>query len=310
MRRLARPGRSIRTRRGARKPRSPRPSGRPTTRTIEAGNLMPSELNRGDNRRGPRRPAGPATAMTIRKAAIWRRRQLGYFGGLFAKGLGFGLPGAPKDEVGNLYKEPPRDGLDCARRPATRRRRRRALRRHQARPSNRARRQSLISPWVSLGIDRQRLDRGLAVSCGALPFPAGYDGPIQPRGPLVPHDLEARFRFCAPPLWRSHGCRRPRPAAGPDVAHFTLANGLEVVVIPDHRTPVVTHMVWYRVGAADETPGKIGPRPFPRTSDVQGHREEPARAVLADRRHHRRPGERLHVERLHRLFPAHRRASS
>jgi len=38
-------------------------------------------------------------------------------------------------------------------------------------------------------------------------------------------------------------------ASGPDVAHFTLGNGLEVVVIPDHRTPVVTHMVWYRVGA-------------------------------------------------------------
>jgi zinc protease len=45
---------------------------------------------------------------------------------------------------------------------------------------------------------------------------------------------------------------------GPEVSHFTLANGLEVVVIPDRRTPVVTHMVWYRVGAADETPGKSG----------------------------------------------------
>jgi zinc protease len=45
---------------------------------------------------------------------------------------------------------------------------------------------------------------------------------------------------------------------GPDVSHFTLANGLEVVVIPDRRTPVITHMVWYRVGAADETPGKSG----------------------------------------------------
>jgi zinc protease len=42
------------------------------------------------------------------------------------------------------------------------------------------------------------------------------------------------------------------------VSHFTLANGLDVVVIPDHRTPVVTHMVWYRVGSADETPGKSG----------------------------------------------------
>jgi zinc protease len=47
-------------------------------------------------------------------------------------------------------------------------------------------------------------------------------------------------------------------AAGPDIADFKLANGLEVVVIPDHRTPVVTHMVWYRVGGADETPGKSG----------------------------------------------------
>jgi len=47
-------------------------------------------------------------------------------------------------------------------------------------------------------------------------------------------------------------------ADGPDVSHFILANGLEMVVIPDHRTPVVTHMAWYRVGSADETPGKSG----------------------------------------------------
>ena len=39
---------------------------------------------------------------------------------------------------------------------------------------------------------------------------------------------------------------------------FRLANGMEVLAIPDHRAPVVTHMVWYRVGAADETPGKTG----------------------------------------------------
>src|ERR1700685_3491331 len=41
-------------------------------------------------------------------------------------------------------------------------------------------------------------------------------------------------------------------------AMFTLANGLQVVVIPDHRTPVVTQMIWYKVGSADETPGKSG----------------------------------------------------
>jgi len=39
---------------------------------------------------------------------------------------------------------------------------------------------------------------------------------------------------------------------------FTLGNGMEVVVLPDHRAPVVTHMVWYKVGAADEAPGKSG----------------------------------------------------
>jgi len=41
-------------------------------------------------------------------------------------------------------------------------------------------------------------------------------------------------------------------------ASFTLPNGMQVVVIPDHRTPVVTQMVWYKVGSADETPGKSG----------------------------------------------------
>jgi zinc protease len=44
----------------------------------------------------------------------------------------------------------------------------------------------------------------------------------------------------------------------PEIGHFTLANGLEVVVVPDRRAPVVTHMVWYKVGAADETPDKSG----------------------------------------------------
>ncbi|MBV9590738.1 MAG: insulinase family protein [Hyphomicrobiales bacterium] len=42
------------------------------------------------------------------------------------------------------------------------------------------------------------------------------------------------------------------------ISRFRLANGLDVVVIPDHRTPVVTHMIWYRAGAADEPRGKTG----------------------------------------------------
>ncbi|MDX2266388.1 MAG: pitrilysin family protein [Hyphomicrobiales bacterium] len=37
-----------------------------------------------------------------------------------------------------------------------------------------------------------------------------------------------------------------------------LENGMDVVILSDRRAPVVTHMVWYRVGAADEPPGKSG----------------------------------------------------
>ncbi len=48
------------------------------------------------------------------------------------------------------------------------------------------------------------------------------------------------------------------PAPSTLAFHGKLDNGLEVVVVPDHRAPVVTHMVWYRVGAADEPQGKSG----------------------------------------------------
>ena len=47
-------------------------------------------------------------------------------------------------------------------------------------------------------------------------------------------------------------------ASGMNVETFTLRNGMDVVVIPDHRMPVVTHMVWYEIGAADEVAGKSG----------------------------------------------------
>ena len=33
---------------------------------------------------------------------------------------------------------------------------------------------------------------------------------------------------------------------------------MQVVVVPNHRVPVATHMVWYKVGAADEPLGKSG----------------------------------------------------
>jgi zinc protease len=45
---------------------------------------------------------------------------------------------------------------------------------------------------------------------------------------------------------------------GPAITQAKLANGLDIVVIPDRRAPVVTHMVWYRNGSADDPPGKSG----------------------------------------------------
>ncbi|RWG79898.1 MAG: insulinase family protein [Mesorhizobium sp.] len=49
-----------------------------------------------------------------------------------------------------------------------------------------------------------------------------------------------------------------RAAEDAEVKDFLLDNGMEVVVIPDHRAPIVTHMVWYKIGSADEPPGKSG----------------------------------------------------
>ncbi len=56
----------------------------------------------------------------------------------------------------------------------------------------------------------------------------------------------------APPLLT------PASAKVFDPQTFTLKNGMQVVVIRNPRAPVVTHMVWYKVGAADEPPGQSG----------------------------------------------------
>ena len=50
----------------------------------------------------------------------------------------------------------------------------------------------------------------------------------------------------------------PSYAAAPAITQFTLPNGMAVVVIPDHRAPVVTQMIWYKVGGMDDPPGHSG----------------------------------------------------
>ena len=61
-------------------------------------------------------------------------------------------------------------------------------------------------------------------------------GPVLADSPVLPNTKPAEFK----------------------VTDFLLDNGMEVVVIPDHRAPIVTHMVWYKIGSADEPPGKSG----------------------------------------------------
>lgn len=55
----------------------------------------------------------------------------------------------------------------------------------------------------------------------------------------------------ATPLWAEQEQRE-------EVTTFTLDNGMDVVVIEDHRAPVVQHMLWYRAGSADEPVGSSG----------------------------------------------------
>jgi zinc protease len=64
--------------------------------------------------------------------------------------------------------------------------------------------------------------------------------------------------------------------AAPQISDFVLDNGLQVVVIPDRRAPVVTHMLWYKVGSADEEPGKSGIAHFFEHLMFKGTKKHPA----------------------------------
>jgi zinc protease len=69
----------------------------------------------------------------------------------------------------------------------------------------------------------------------------------------------------------------PQGAAKPGFGAegFTLGNGLEVVVIPNHRVPAVTQMVWYKAGGADEPRGKSGIAHFLEHLMFKGTKEVP-----------------------------------
>lgn len=67
----------------------------------------------------------------------------------------------------------------------------------------------------------------------------------------------------------------------PGVSAFRLGNGLELVVIEDHRAPAVTQMIWYKVGAADEVAGKSGLAHFLEHLMFKGTKTVPSGAFSA-----------------------------
>jgi zinc protease len=77
------------------------------------------------------------------------------------------------------------------------------------------------------------------------------------------------LRTDAAPFGRTEG-------SGPEVSSFALDNGLDVVVIPDRRVPVVTHMVWYRNGSADDPLGQSGIAHFLEHLMFKGTERHPA----------------------------------
>ena len=48
------------------------------------------------------------------------------------------------------------------------------------------------------------------------------------------------------------------PTRAETAATFTLPNGLQIVVLPDHRLPIVSHVLYIKAGSADDPPGQSG----------------------------------------------------
>ena len=67
----------------------------------------------------------------------------------------------------------------------------------------------------------------------------------------------------------------PASAKQFDAETFTLANGLQVVVVPFHRAPAVTQMLWYKAGAYDDPPGRSGIAHFVEHLMFRGTKETP-----------------------------------
>ncbi len=87
---------------------------------------------------------------------------------------------------------------------------------------------------------------GLGAACFAVSWAMGAEAPL----PLAPPVEKIVLPLPAAAE------TEPAPAAG--IHDFTLENGLRVVVLTQPNAPAVTHMLWFRVGATDDTAGRSG----------------------------------------------------
>ncbi len=81
----------------------------------------------------------------------------------------------------------------------------------------------------------------------------------------------SRFVVCALLLFGAEA-----RAAAPKTFQFVMPNGLQVVVVPDHRAPVFTQMIWFKTGAMDDPPGVSGLAYFLEHMMFRGTRTLPA----------------------------------
>src|SRR5689334_13767613 len=101
---------------------------------------------------------------------------------------------------------------------------------------------------AAAGLTGSRLRFALSACCVAAALCAA--GPALPQGAATTKSANrAKLSQPAP--------ANPRQT-GNNTFQFALANGMQVLVIPDHRAPVATQMLWFRVGAVDDPPGLSG----------------------------------------------------
>ena len=110
---------------------------------------------------------------------------------------------------------------------------------------------------------------------------AGLTGSRIALAPLRDRRVAALLPRPMPPTAPSCPSRRPQSApAGNSTFQFALQNGMQVVVIPDHRAPVVTQMLWFKVGAVDDPPGISGLAHFFEHMMFRGTKTDAGRPVL------------------------------